>query len=304
MSDQLTGLFRALSRLDECLEAAILRMKTSASSDRSPNWFRGLQISPADVERLLETVPGQPLFSTPNSEPVIRSLAGDAECFQRLRDWFQLSDFDLNVILIALAPEIDLRYERLYAYLQDDVTRKRPTVDLALNLFAPSTAAKLDLRQRFAPDAPLLKERLVHLMPEPGQLQPPLLSHYLKLDDLIVASILSERTLDRRLSAFCHIFEGEPDVAPDEEAPLRIFAQRCRAETRPVRMYFQGPAIGAKLDAARSVAKSFDSRLLVADVARGAVAGDLSESIRLAFRAARLQNDVLYLDGVDLLRHY
>ena len=27
----------------------------------------------------------------------------------------------------ALAPEIDLRYERLYAYLQDDVTRRRPT---------------------------------------------------------------------------------------------------------------------------------------------------------------------------------
>ena len=36
--------------------------------------------------------------------------------------------------MIALAPEIDLRYERLYAYLHDDVSRRHPSVDLALNL--------------------------------------------------------------------------------------------------------------------------------------------------------------------------
>ncbi|ABG51415.1 AAA ATPase [Trichodesmium erythraeum IMS101] len=36
-------------------------------------------------------------------------------------------------MLIALAPEIDLRYDRLYAYLQDDFTSKGSSVDLALN---------------------------------------------------------------------------------------------------------------------------------------------------------------------------
>ena len=30
---------------------------------------------------------------------------------------YDLSQFDLDVLLIALAPELDLRYERLYAYL-------------------------------------------------------------------------------------------------------------------------------------------------------------------------------------------
>ena len=44
-------------------------------------------------------------------------------------------------LLIALAPEIDPRYERLYAYLQDDVTRKRPSIDLTLNLL-PATSPK------------------------------------------------------------------------------------------------------------------------------------------------------------------
>jgi hypothetical protein len=45
-----------------------------------------------------------------------------------------LSAFDVDLILLALAPKLDLRYERLYAYLQDDVTRTWPSVDLALNL--------------------------------------------------------------------------------------------------------------------------------------------------------------------------
>ena len=49
----------------------------------------------------------------------------------RLATLFQLTPSDCDVLLICLAPELDLRYERLYAYLQDDVTQRRPTVDLA-----------------------------------------------------------------------------------------------------------------------------------------------------------------------------
>ena len=49
-------------------------------------------------------------------------------------DHFGLDACDLDVILIALTRELDLRYKRLYAYLHDDVTRRRPSVDLALTL--------------------------------------------------------------------------------------------------------------------------------------------------------------------------
>ena len=48
--------------------------------------------------------------------------------FPWLQKAFGLDTIDLDIVLIALAPEVDLRYERLFAYLQDDVTRRRPTV--------------------------------------------------------------------------------------------------------------------------------------------------------------------------------
>ena len=96
----------------------------------------------------------------------------------RLAHAFGLSAFDMDLVLITLAPELDLRYERLYAYLQDDVTRKRPSVDLALNLLCPSTEAKLARAARISPsEAPLVRHGLLRLIPAPNNVQPPLLAH-------------------------------------------------------------------------------------------------------------------------------
>ena len=59
---------------------------------------------------------------------------------ERLALAFELDPFDQDAFLVCLAPDLDLRYERLYAYLQDDVTRKRPNVDLILRLASSSDA--------------------------------------------------------------------------------------------------------------------------------------------------------------------
>ena len=42
------------------------------------------------------------------------------------------SDLDVELLLVALAPDLDTRFERLYGYLNDDVTRRRATIGLAL----------------------------------------------------------------------------------------------------------------------------------------------------------------------------
>ena len=43
---------------------------------------------------------------------------------------------DLELLLVALAPDLDPRFERLYGYLHDDVSRRRASVGLALELGA------------------------------------------------------------------------------------------------------------------------------------------------------------------------
>jgi AAA+ superfamily predicted ATPase len=111
---------------------------------------------------------------------------------RRVARLFGLASLDCDVLLLALAPEIDLRFERLYAYIQDDVTKRRPSVDLALRLLCKSADTRIASRAHFAADAPLIRHRLIHLF-EDGQRQPPLLGRFIKLDDRLVSEMLGDR---------------------------------------------------------------------------------------------------------------
>ena len=113
-----------------------------------------------------------------------------------------MTPFDVDALLICLAPELDLCYERFYSYLQDDVTKKRPSVDLVPNLLSPSFAAKLALRQRFTEAAPLIKHRLLFLFADPSNQQPPLVSKYLKADERVVRYLLDQDDIDPRLHPY------------------------------------------------------------------------------------------------------
>ena len=52
----------------------------------------------------------------------------------QLANIFGLTPFELDVVLICMAPELDTKYERLYGYMQNDATKKQPSVDLILKI--------------------------------------------------------------------------------------------------------------------------------------------------------------------------
>src|SRR5439155_14856786 len=85
----------------------------------------------------------------------------DHSPWQRLATEFSLSATEQDVLLLALAPELHLKYETLYAYLNNDVTRKWPTCDLALRLFSPGTEHRLNVRRCLMPDAVLFSGGLL-----------------------------------------------------------------------------------------------------------------------------------------------
>ena len=80
-----------------------------------------------------------------------RAAGGGAELrLARLTWLFQLNAFEERCVLLCLAPEIDRRYEKLYAFLHDDVTRRAPTVGLMLELLCGTREEALAARQLFA----------------------------------------------------------------------------------------------------------------------------------------------------------
>lgn len=298
-------LLSALGRLDYLLQQAIVKASETYGSKVSNESLRGLFITHNDVEQLLTLEPGAPRLQSTREGARLAEAAGSCPQFEWLRKSFGLSDFDFDLIQIALAPEIDLRYERLYAYLQDDVTRKRPTVDLALNLLCDSAEEKLRARVHFGPDAPLFKNRLAHLFPDPHQTQPPLLSHYFKLDDQVIRLLLGQSGLDARLGSICRLVS--PSVCFDElhlnvevKRALPFLLEQHRKNGSAVGLYFQGRPGSGRRAAAEALAHESETSLLIVDLAETLSADiDVDGVVKLICREARLQNSILYLEDFD-----
>ncbi|MGW0363068.1 ATP-binding protein [Streptomyces sp. NPDC002990] len=122
---------------------------------------------------------------------------------------FGLSALDLRILLAALAPDVDRGFEPLYAYLNDDVGRRRASVALALEL-AGSGPHLPQARGRFHASAPLIAGGLLALEDEDR----PLPGRALRVPERVVAHLLGDDGLDEEL---CRA--GVTLLAPVPDAP-------------------------------------------------------------------------------------
>src|SRR5258708_34196031 len=132
LNTPLTFLLSVLHRLDLILDCAVRNMQGPQRADNAAP-FRGLYISGEDVAHTLSQPPDAMPFGidrTVLQESVCTANSPLGALVQR----FGLTQFDADLIILALPPQINLRYEKVFAYLQHTVTRHRPTVELALNL--------------------------------------------------------------------------------------------------------------------------------------------------------------------------
>jgi hypothetical protein len=221
---QAAHLQAALRRLDALLTRAIDAARTAFGPEAAADPYRGLHVSERDTERLLARPPGASfLFAPPDGAAI---LDGTDSRVERLRRLFGLSDLDLDALVIAIAPEIDLRYERIYAYLQDDVTKRRPTVDLILNLLCDSPEARLRARGCFSADGPLVAHRLVALLEDPSQRSAPLLAQHVKVDARVVEFLVGSDEVDPRLVP--HVAHVVPDLGLDRLIVAAEIRERVR----------------------------------------------------------------------------
>ncbi len=111
--------------------------------------FRGLYLSDEMVDRLLAGVPGIPDWSDASARLAeteqnadMAEAAGHPLRLRRLAAAFELSQIDVDLLVIALAADLDPRFERFFGYLNDDVGRRRPSIAVALELCGvPLTSA-------------------------------------------------------------------------------------------------------------------------------------------------------------------
>ncbi|AFY33599.1 ATP-binding protein [Calothrix sp. PCC 7507] len=287
ISADLNGLQPLLQRLDWLIQQAISTLQTQDKAEEQ-----------LGVSWLQET--------GTFSEQISTQIRSDSP-LAWLQRTFGLSDFDLDILAIALAPELDRHYEKVYAYLQDDLSGKRPTVDMALNLLCAGIVEKLSRRQHFTTSAPLMGDRLLYLCSDPHQQQVTLLTHHLILDPQVVRFLLQQPGLDSRLTACCQLLEStlfskNLYLKADVQAALEALLMEDWQKQQPLLLYFQGTDSTGKRRTAQILAKSLEVSLLVADLARMIEdKANFEEKLQLLWREAWFFNRLLYLDNFDVL---
>ena len=157
-----------LQRLDLLLRREILRLR--ANYQLSLDEFRGLYISDEQVNLLINRAlnydgPTSVMDELTAQAESLRACVCSRGCpdapWQKLVTEFSLSSIEQDILLLAVAPEMDLKYETLLAYLNNDITRKWPTFDLAIRVCAATAADRLDVRRCLQPQANLFGSGLL-----------------------------------------------------------------------------------------------------------------------------------------------
>jgi hypothetical protein len=198
----LAHLFARLEIVEARVRAAVDRRR---AEDADPNdRFRGLYISDAQVDGLLAGprgawVPDEVDAATTAALAAVEADIDAAERagadlrLRRLARSFGLDPYDIELLLIALAPDLDPRFERLYGYLHDDVSRRRASAGLALELCGSGASPGVGPgRARLGPLGPLVAGGLVVV----EDADRPFLTRALRVPDRVAAHLLGDDTTD------------------------------------------------------------------------------------------------------------
>ncbi|WP_344072249.1 ATP-binding protein [Streptomyces crystallinus] len=208
--------------------------------------LRGLFLSEEAVHHLLHTWPpttAAPLDPVDTGGAVFAASShGPDDRLARLARRMELTEWDTAVLLIALAPDVDRTFEQLYGYLNDDVSRRRATVGLALDLCG-LPASTTSARARLHASAPL---RALNLL-EDEEPERPFLSRSLRVPDRLVAHLLGDDTPDAALIGRLHPLPEPLPAAPGAEEFTDRLATRLGAG--PLTAYLREPREGDGLAA-------------------------------------------------------
>lgn len=218
---------------------------------------------------------------------------------------FGLMPFELDILIMALAPEIDARYDRIYAYFNDDLTKKAPSVCLALDILFNQAKDKLNSLQIFSSQAPLLHFQLIHWVDDHEVHS--FLNRRFILDERIRRFILGDNGPDEDLSGIVEIYYPDgaiPNVNSrmdvQEQVNRLIMRAPDKEAGKPV-LWLYGAAQEEKKAAARAICNEIELPLFSVDLADIFYQPERPSVIRSLFREAALQTALVFLKGGDLL---
>ncbi len=281
ITHELNGLKPLIDKLDHTITQYIALLKNHQEIEQlyGITWFNNTEISTENISTLI---------------PEDSSVAW-------LKNTFQLSTFDLDIIAIAIAPEFNREYERIYAYIQGEKNLIQPTIDIALKLFYTDNHEQINKRKHFTSDAPLISHGLLYLSSEST-----FLAHKLIVNPQVVRLLLQQSGLDSRLTSYCELIQAKLDSnilsLPKNTQNKLLTLVKQDWQRQPLLLYFQGYDPIGKRHTAQFLADNLEISLLIADLAQ--LLEDkthFQNNLSLIWQEAWFFERLLYIENFDIL---
>ncbi len=320
--ENLIYLKNALSFLQLILERKILWLRKQWNHDPIQN-YRGMVISNAQIDWLLtdnnyieeqgfyhDDSKAQKLtlkIEEEKSKLDIQSQhmkqSGTPSALDMLIQIYGLTQYDRMIMLLCAAPELDPSFEGLYAYIQDNATRKYVTAHLVFSLFSLDIETEQALYTSFFPDSPLFRYRLIERKGA-SDLTSSGASSPLRISPRINEFILGKNHPDERLSdIIAPVYPVEPLPCPYEKivSMLKTLIKRDIAQSSIPMFNFTGSAHSGKTDVASKLCESLEIGLYRLKLKRLQFSDlKLNDLIKILERECMLLPAALYIDASEI----
>lgn len=215
---------------------------------------------------------------------------------------FSFSWFETLVLIACLAPEIQGRYQKIYAYLQDDITAKLPAVDWVMALFFPADMDEAHRSLSF--QGTLLRMEIVTRVSSQNHIGS---CDFLKLDPRILQFLFCVTSCDEVLSFCCEWNSPgqnpKPCLMPQAiSTEMESISTRLKAQTRPPLWL----AMSGSCDATRSLAfyllcRQMNLGMLSISLPDLMTHPERKRLLLRVLREARLSDLGIFLSGMEAL---
>ncbi|MGB3686944.1 MAG: AAA family ATPase [Ornithinimicrobium sp.] len=249
--------------------------------------FRGLYINDETAQRLLdERERGS--WSCPPAPDADRTAEGgeSGACLARLATAAGLDPLDIDLLLLIALPDLDSRFERLYGYLNDDVTRRRASVGLALEVAGISPLHHAG-RRRLSPSGALASADLIVI----EDTDRPFLTRGLRLPDRVTSHLLGDKAIDLGLMPF--VTPAHPHAGP----AARQIGRTMRAGT--ILLHLREKLPGTAVCVGSAALEHAGTPAIAVDLTRIAREPNPSYLVSLAVREATLAGGSIVAGPVE-----
>lgn len=274
--------------LQRLMNAAVTREEFESDLARAADSYCLMHLSDPERQELTE------IRSTFIDRVRATGSAGRILPVIRLIDSFSLDGFQLFTVLTLLCCETSGKYEKLFAYIQDDLSRGRPTAETAIRLFGEPLDRVSNYFGDFSENSVFMR----YLLTSDGS---GIGSAVLRLSPQIFTFLTENGRTESRHSYWCRSSGLHALYADREIAEYVRNTVKLSAEDKTALVFFSGKRGSGKRFQVKHCAAALGEDVLFADIREICSGEDMESAFHAAVCESVLKDCALCFTGFEYL---